>query len=87
MATDEERAERETSVEQRARGLYSWDARIRVLTALDDAEKCIRELRAEVEHLNAALAGRDKLLRRAFEAGDNAMVVIAADESWDRWAR
>ncbi len=41
----------------------------------------------ELERVNAALVGRDKLLRKAFEAGDNAMLVIAADESWDRWAR
>ena len=46
-----------------------------------------RELGTEIEQLRTHLVGRDKLLRRAFEAGDNAIVVIARDESWDRWAR
>ena len=45
------------------------------------------ELHAMYERLNAELVGRDKLLRRAFESGDDAWAVINRDESWDRWTR
>ncbi len=42
---------------------------------------------AEIEQLRAQLVGRDKLLRRAFESGDEAWAVINNDVVWDRWAR